>query len=606
MSLIHPGAQPAFGQFDLGPSRQRSAAPLLWDLFFFLLLAAFYVFLILVIKPVDGINDDWGMYSILSGAYTGTPDAHVMFFLYPLSWLLSKLYTMWSQIPWYGLFQHGVQVFSLYAVYRRILRIRQRHNSQVSFVWPALSAFLLLFFVVDLNVLSEAQYTTTAGLAAAAALFCFTTAKINQTNTGFFLDNIPTLLLSWISYSMRQNIFYLMLPMAGMLWLAKWMIAHRNGYDNAAKKLLGFALFLLLGMGLLWGANAVAYSGQEWSDFRKINHYRERVGDFYSWPEYEECREELLAIGLDEEAYMYRKNGAPHVGYQMSVSDWKQMHDIAKDCYLARTSIKSRLKNMAAGAVNVFFYQDGMQPANLSAGLLLLLVPVLSFFHRNARALFVYLMYLFGRCVSWGYVLYEGRFPKRIIQPLITVDFMILLGILFAFNLLYLEKARRDAIILPFLLSLSVLSVFLTRENVVENYRVHETTWRGLKEYCLARPENFYIWTYGSGTLEHFCETPFGKNQDTYQNFIFTNWGVVLNPNTQKKLAAQGIGGFGRDLADSDHVYFILREAPYNEEHPVLMYFRHTYDAGLDVADTFTAGDTTYFVYQLTPRSSAP
>ena len=346
MSLIHPGAQPAFGQFDLGPSRQRSAAPLLWDLFFFLLLAAFYVFLILVIKPVDGINDDWGMYSILSGAYTGTPDAHVMFFLYPLSWLLSKLYTMWSQIPWYGLFQHGVQVFSLYAVYRRILRIRQRHNSQVSFVWPAFSSFLLLFFVVDLNVLSEAQYTTTAGLAAAAALFCFTTAKINQTNTGFFLDNIPTLLLSWISYSMRQNIFYLMLPMAGMLWLSKWMIAHRNGYDNAAQKLLGFALLLLLGMGLLWGANAVAYSGQEWSDFRKINHYRERVGDFYSWPEYEECREELMALGLDEEAYMYRKNGAPHVGYQMSVSDWKQMHDIAKDCYLAqigRASCRERV-----------------------------------------------------------------------------------------------------------------------------------------------------------------------------------------------------------------------------------------------------------------------
>lgn len=605
MSLIHPGAQPAFGQFDPRPSRQRSASPLLWDLFFLLLLAAFYVFLMLVIKPVDGINDDWGMYSILSGAYTGTPDAHVMFFLYPLSWLLSKLYTMWSQVPWYGLFQHGVQVFSLYAVYRRILRIKQRHNSQVSFVWPALTAFLLLFFVVDLNVLSEAQYTTTAGLAAAAALFCFTTAKINQTNAGFFLDNIPTLLLSLISYSMRQNIFYLMLPMAGMLWLSKWMIARRNGYEDAAKKLLFFALLLLLGMGLLWGANAVAYSGQEWADFRKINHYRERVGDFYSWPEYEECREELMALGLDEEAYMYRKSGAPHIGYRMSVSDWKRMHDIAKDCYLARTSLKSRLRNMAAGAVNVFLYQDGMQPANLVAGLLLLLVPVLAFLHRNARAFFVYLMYLFGRCVSWGYVLYEGRFPKRIIQPLITVDFMILLGILFAFNLLSLEKARRDIVILPFLLCLGVLSVFLTRENVRENYRVHEKTWLGLKEYCLSRPENFYIWTYASGTLEHFCETPFGKNQDTYQNFIFTNWGVVLNPNTQKKLAAQGIGDFGRDLVDSDHVYFILQEAPYNEEHPVVMYFRHTYDADLDVADTFTAGDTTYFVYRLTPRQTS-
>ena len=45
------------------------------------LLILFYVLEIFYLKPVDGINDDWGMYSTLSGAYTGTPDAHVLFFL---------------------------------------------------------------------------------------------------------------------------------------------------------------------------------------------------------------------------------------------------------------------------------------------------------------------------------------------------------------------------------------------------------------------------------------------------------------------------------------------------------------------------------------------
>lgn len=600
MSLIRPGIQPAFGQTGK-TDKEKNSSPLLPDLFFFLLLAAFYAMELLVVKPVDGINDDWGMYSILSGAYTGTPDAHVMFFLYPLSWLLAKLYTLWGAVPWYGLFQHGIQILSLFAVYRRTLQIRRRHNPQASFVCPALTVFLFLFFLVDLNVLSEAQYTTTAGLAAAAALFCFITARISQPVKSFFLDNLPTLFFAWISYSMRQNIFYLMLPMAGMLWLSKWMLSYRNGYENTAVKLLGFALSLVLGMGLLWGANALAYSEPEWSDFRKINHYRERVGDFYSWPEYEECPNELAALGLDEEAYMYRRNGAPHIGYGMSVDDWRQMHDIAKKCYLARTSLKSRLKNVAVGAVNVFFYQDGMQPANLLAGLLLILTLILIFANRNACALFVYLMYLFGRCVSWGYVLYEGRFPKRIIQPLVTVDFLILLGILLAFNLLPLERTSYNRIMLPFILTLSIVSVFITRENVAENYRAHEETWQGLKEYCLSHPDHFYIWTYGSGTLEHFCETPFAAGQNVYQNFIYTNWGVICNPNTQKKLAAQGIGSFGRDLVDSDHVYFILQEAPHNEEHPVVMYFRHTYQAGLQVADTFTAGDTTYFVYQLVP-----
>lgn len=581
--------------------RKRMSSPLWWDFFFLLLLAAFYILLFTVLKPVDGINDDWGMYSLLSGAYTGTPDAHVMFFLYPLAWFLAKLYTLWSFVPWYGLFQHGVQVLSLYAVYRRFLRLRQRHRPEAPLLLPALTAFLLLFFILDLNVLAEAQYTTTAGLAAAAALFCFITARSNQSKTGFFLDNIPTLLLAWISFSMRQNIFYLMLPMAGMLWLSKWILGVRSKYESTTPKLIGFALLLCLGLGLLWGANAAAYSSPEWSDFRKINHYRERIGDFYSWPEYEECKDELRALGIDEEAYMYRRNGAPRIGYDMNVEDWKQMHDIARSCYQARTSLKGRLKNIAVSSVTVFFYGEGMQPANLFAGFLLLLTPALALLQRNARALFVYLMYLFGRSVSWCYVLYEGRFPKRIIQPLITTDCLILLGILLAFKLLQIQRQRPYYAVLPVFAALGVLSVFLTRADIRQNYLIHEKTWLGLKSYCFSHPDNFYIWTYASGTLEHFCERPFAAGQDTYQNFIYTNWGVVCNPNTQKKLTAWGIGEYGQDLVESDRVYFILQEAPYNEEHPVVMYFRHTYQAELVVADTFTLEGVTYMVYQLRP-----
>lgn len=604
MALINPGTQPAptltFGH-RAGRARKTPVSSLRWDLFFLLLLVVSYAFLLFFIRPVDGINDDWGMYSILSGAYTGTPDAHVMFFLYPLAWLLAKLYTHWSFLPWYGLFQHGVQIACLFTVYRRFLRLRRRHHPDDSLLLPALCAFLLLFYVVNLNVIAEAQYTTTAGLAAATALFCFITTRSNQQAAGFFLENVPTFLFSWISFSMRQNIFYLMLPMAGMLWLSKWILAVRNKQENTAPKLLGFALLLCLGLGLLWGANAAAYASPEWSDFRKINHYRERVGDFYGWPEYEECKAELQALSIDEEAYMYRRNGAPHIGYDMSVEDWKQMHDIARNCYLARTGLKDRLKNIAVSLVNVFFYRDGMQPANLFAGFLLLLTPILLIFHRNTRALFVYLMYLFGRSVSWIYVLYEGRFPKRIVQPLITTDCLILLGILLAFNLLYTERQKRFYFLVPAILALSVLSVLVTRANVRENYLVHEKTWQGLKSYCFSHPDNFYIWTYASGTLEHFCETPFAPGQDAYQNFLYTNWGVVCNPNTQKKLASWGIGEFGRDLVESDRVYFILQEAPFNEEHPVVMYFRHTYQADLTVADTFTADGTTYMVYQLRP-----
>lgn len=604
MSFVNPGVQPA-ESFSLlsGSSRRRNinhtSIPWSWRLFFLVFLVFFYLIEILWIGPVDGINDDWGMYSTLSGAYLGYPDAHVLFFLYPLSRLLSWLYTLCSFIPWYGLFLHGVQIVCLYTVYIRVMQLWQRHDSPDSFWKPALTTVCILFFIIDLNVLSEAQYTTVAGLAAAAALFCFATTRSAGRVSSFLRGNIPTLIFAWISYSMRQNILYLMLPMAGMLWIAKWINACRNDCERIAAKLLGFAGILLTGMGILYGLNAYAYSEQKWADFRQINHYRERVGDFYTWPEYEECAEALTELGITEEEYVYRRSGAPYIGYGMSPEDWKQMHDIARDCYRARTNLTDRLKNVVKGGIFVFLYGDGMQPANLLAALLIVSTLLLILLQRNYNALFVYLLYLAGRAVSWIYVLYEGRFPKRIIQPLITVDYAILFGILLAFNLLRLEKARHYFIILPVVFLCSAASLLITKNNVDTNYHVHQETWEQLKDYCHSHPDTLYIWTYNSGTLDHYCESPFDLTLDTYNNFVYTNWGVILNPNTQTKLRQYGIENFGQDLLENDHVYFILQDAPHNEEHPVIMYFRHTYDVRCEVADTFTAGDTDYLVYQL-------
>lgn len=605
MSLVTQGSHPT--SMPLSDVRMRrkfksaSSVPSAWQwrLFFLIFVILFYLIEIIWIGPVDGINDDWGMYSTLSGAYLGYPEAHVLFFLYPLSWLLSKLYSFCSFIPWFGFFQHGVQIASLYAIYKRSIQIWYRHGSPDTLWKPALTLTCILFFIVDLNVISEAQYTTTAGLAAAAAVFCFITTKTGTSTASFLKNSIPTFIFAWISYSMRQNIFYLMLPMAGMLWLSKWINAYWNNYKAIACKLLGFAFIVLAGMGILYSLNAAAYSEQKWSDFRQINHYRERVGDFYTWPEYEECADALTELGITEEEYAYRRGGAPCIGYGMSVEDWRQMHDIARDCYLARTDTSSRLKNIIKGAVFVFFYEDGMQPANVLVLLLMAAVLLMILIQRNYRALLVFILYFTGRMVSWIYVLYEGRFPKRIIQPLITMDYVILFGIILSFNLLNAAKAKRYAIILPVVILLSASSLLITRNNVYANYRIHQETWEELKAYCHSHPDNLYIWTYSSGTLENYCESPFDMTLDTYNNFIYTNWGVVCNPNTRTKLARYGVENLGQDLIDSNNTYFILQEAPHNEEHPVIMYFRHTYDAECEVADTFTAGDTDYMVYQL-------
>ncbi|MCM1174481.1 MAG: hypothetical protein NC341_05445 [Blautia sp.] len=569
-------------------------------LLFLLFTCAFYLFLLFFIRPVDGINDDWGMYSTLSGAYLGYPDAHVLFFLYPLSWLLCELYQLNSSVPWFGLFQHGVHVCCIWLIYRRVLQLwKKKHSASENILFPAVSVLSILFFIVDLNVISEAQYTTTAGFAAATALFYFITTKSDDSTAAFLKGNIPTLLLAWLAFGMRQNVLYMMLPIAGMLWLAKWLLSNQRFYGDYIRKLFSFVLILAVGMGVLYGLHMAAYSEKEWADFIRINHYRERVGDFYTWPEYEECAEELAALGLDEDSYNYVRNGAPYIGYQMDLNDWEQMHRIAKDCYLERTSVGSRLKNILTGSLSVFLYQSGMQPLNLCVAFLLFMTFLLILYRRNTIALAVYLFYFAGRAVTWSYLLYEGRFPKRIIQPLFIADFMVLSGILLAFNLIRINRAGTCVFCLSCIALLSAVSVSCTKTDIDASYHANQEVWEGLKAYCYSHPDSFYIWGSGTNTLDNYCESPFSKTLDTYQNFFYTNWGVVCNPNSRTKLARHGIEDFGADLVAADNVYFIFEEGLYDKEHPVTMYFRHTYEVECELMDSFPAGNRTYEVYQL-------
>lgn len=592
---------PKLDHLTFSARHRRTTLPSFGEkLIFLIFTVVFYLFLLFYIKPVDGINDDWGMYSMLSGAYLGYPDAHVLFFLYPLSWLLCRLYMINSSIPWFGLFQHGIHILCIYLIYHRTLQLWKKHAGSDRILLPALSVLGVLFFIVDLNVISETQYTTTAGFSVATALFWFITTKSDEGFFSFLKGNIPTLLLAWLTFCIRRNVLYMMLPIAGMIWLAKWLLSNRRFCKDYLLKLFSLAFILCLGTGILYGANAIAYSSDEWSDFIKINYYRERVSDFYTWPAYEECADRLAALDIDQETYTDMKSGAPYIGYGMDVKDWEQMYRIAGDCYHARISMPSQIKKIVTDSLHVFLYQDGMQPLNLCVAILFAVTLFLIFYRRNSIALAVYLFYLAGRLVTWGYLLYGSRFPKRIIQPLITADFLVLLGIILAFNLLTITSRKMCTLSLICVTLVSFFSIYSTKTDIDVSYHIHQEVWEDLKEYCQSRPDNFYIWTYGSDTLDNYCESPFDTTADTYQNFFYTNWGVVCNPNSRTKLAKHDIEDFGEDLVKNPNVYFIFREGSYHDENPTIMYLRHTYHVRCEKTESFLAGGTTYEVYQFT------
>ena len=67
------------------------------------------------------LNDDYFIKNILSGVYSGTPSAHSIQMLYPLSLILSLLYRINRNISWFGLFLNLCQFGCIALVTERIL-----------------------------------------------------------------------------------------------------------------------------------------------------------------------------------------------------------------------------------------------------------------------------------------------------------------------------------------------------------------------------------------------------------------------------------------------------------------------------------------------------
>ena len=66
-----------------------------------LLTAAFVAGVRLFYVFTYGVIDDPFIETVLSGAYTGELDAHVVYIKYPLAWILKTLFSIWPKVNWH-------------------------------------------------------------------------------------------------------------------------------------------------------------------------------------------------------------------------------------------------------------------------------------------------------------------------------------------------------------------------------------------------------------------------------------------------------------------------------------------------------------------------
>lgn len=236
-------------------------------------------------------NDDFRMMTIVSGAYSGNPSPDIVFMRYPIGILLSGLYQVTTNIPWYGLFTMLCMyipscVFCYYI-------IKKAYEKNRIFLGVILYLLLFVFFIQKYICLP--QFTLTSaflGVGAFALLYEMPDTKNKK-------HIFSATLLAALSFSIRSKAFYLILP--AMLWV----IAVRVFKDNNDKRkyiLWGIFTFVMCFAVLI--VDIAAWSRPEYAEFKKFKEVRAEIYDYGSIP------------GYYENMPFYKENGISEVTYR--------------------------------------------------------------------------------------------------------------------------------------------------------------------------------------------------------------------------------------------------------------------------------------------------
>ncbi len=108
------------------------------------------------------VNDDEVMMWLVSGAYSGTPEAFAVFIHPILSWIFSVLYTKFPEIPWYPATWFLIMFLSYLALIR-LIASRPIHIFQKQ-VWAFFLFGFFLHFLFFLQFSIVAAFSISAGL----------------------------------------------------------------------------------------------------------------------------------------------------------------------------------------------------------------------------------------------------------------------------------------------------------------------------------------------------------------------------------------------------------------------------------------------------------
>lgn len=553
------------------------------------------------------LNDDVFMRDIVAGSYTGTPDGHSIYMLYPLGIFISLLYKLCRGLPWYGLFLLLCQIGSFYLIGVRLLRLCKSLVAKLG----CMLLFSLFLWGVMLPHMIALHYTFISAVLAGAAIFLFVTTPKNLATEQFVTQNILSIILVVLSYLLRPKMLLLLFPFIGLAGIFRWSdeekIFHKDNFMKYGIVVSGI-IFLMLVNTLI---NTAAYGDSDWKEFLTLCDARTVVYDYHlDIVTSGEHKEYLYSIDLDDAQQELLSNYNFGLDERINAQLMAEIADYAASDVNYMEVLPTVISDYIYRTLHVV---DA--PYNVLVIFLYLCVAVtgllFAYTQKNRKKwAFIWKLLLLGfiRSALWMFILVRGRYPERITNSLYLAEMLMLAGMLFEqfANREELcedtaEKQRGIAFRSAFvpLALFGVLCVCHIPKSVqeasadMERREISHQNCLEISQYCRSNPTNFYFEDVYSRV--DASQKIFRDIDNSLTNYDIMGGWICKSPLYYKKLEQFDISAMEEGLLNRDNVYFI---AATDKDTDWLATYYDTKGIAVRVEQVDFIGDA-YVVYRL-------
>lgn len=515
------------------------------------------------VSPVFTLIDDNIIEEILSGKFTGSPDGHIVYIKYTLAYLLSRLYYINSNIPWYGLFLIGCEAASIFFVVFRICS----HNIKIYKKVLFSLSFLVVFFSLALNGLVFFTYTSVAGLLGSTAIFWFLTIDENSQKRTLILNYIVFIILYLTAFSIRSNIIIMLSPVLILAVVFKFK-------RSLLKKFLFLGLALVISLAAILVVEKSAYSSEEWKYYMEFNNARTAVYETKGIINYQENIETFNELGISKELHQL------YIGYYFNFginTDDNALTKLTEIVKQPETNLLNKLFDILFGdtyKITTYVF------------LFLYFLPLVFFIVKKKYKEVIFLLaLLLFISLPMFYMIFVKKFVFRVGISCFYA------GLMFITALLIQSKIKKSVWVLigvGILFGLTAQILETKKDFNSGHYFLSSLEREAIKDWCEANPENIYFITNNMyvdfGTL-------INPKSSGLINCTSLGMGwIARSPLVDEKLLEFGIENIETGLIENDNAYIITYQG--NKIETLINYYQSEFpNVKAELYETFTTSN---------------